>query len=210
MLKPVFLMVPFVCSAVVNSQAQYIIHLKNPSFELDQDFRCSQTPKFWENLGQEFDTPPDVQPGCFDVSTAASHGSLYLSMVVRENGSCEKLGQPLEQWLERDSTYAFSITLARSAVFRAMSKTSNMDAYFTQACALQVIGFNEKTKSTEVLAETVPVYHTEWRDYILELKPKKDRYHYLQIKAIHDPESTSPYNGNILVDNLSPIIQINP
>ncbi|MDX2135976.1 MAG: hypothetical protein SFV52_14420 [Saprospiraceae bacterium] len=190
--------------------AQQIIHLKNPSFELDKKNKCGEEPLYWDNLGDEFETAPDVQPGCFNVTTYALHGTLYLGLVVRDNGTGESVGQALNGQLEKDSTYLFTLSLARAPVLTSMSRTTGREASYNKACSLQIYAVHTDDKRTELIGETYPVAHTDWKDYTFEFRPTLGSYNYLQLKAVFSPESDGFYNGNILIDNLSAITQKTP
>ena len=75
---------------------------------------------------------------------------------------------------------------------------------------LQVIGINTQNRQSELLAETTPVGHTDWKNYRFKLQPQMDDYDYLQLKVFYVVGTNTAYNGNILIDNLSPIIQETP
>ena len=191
-------------------RAQQIIHLKNPSFELNRKAMSGETPVFWDDLGEEFESPPDIQPGYFAVKKAALHGDYNLGMVVRDNATFESIGQLLDGKLLKDSLYSFTAALARSDVYISLSRTTRQQSNYTEACVLQIIGTNKKNKQSELLAETTPVEHTDWKNYRFELRPQSDDYDYLQLKVFYVVGSIEAYNGNILIDNLSPIIQETP
>ena len=95
--------------------AQTTIQFKNPSFEGNP----IPSPKIsgWSDCGSiEFRgvSPPDLQPGFFEVDMAPIDGSTYLGMVTRAYGSYESVCQRLDSVLIADSLYQFSIYMAKS------------------------------------------------------------------------------------------------
>ncbi|MFZ4634983.1 MAG: hypothetical protein ACOYNO_12310 [Saprospiraceae bacterium] len=194
----------------LTTQGQQIIHLKNPSFELNKESKSGEAPVYWVDMGSEFESPPDIQPGKFDVRNPAAHGSYYVGMVVRDNRTTESIGQTLEGKLFKDSLYTFSVSLARSNLYISLSRLTGQQAFFSEACVLQVIGINTQNQQSELLAESTPVEHTDWKNYVFQLRPQMDSYDYLQLKVFYVDGTDLPYNGNILIDNLSPIIQETP
>jgi hypothetical protein len=192
------------------TQGQQIIHLKNPSFEMNREAKSGEAPVHWVDMGPEFESPPDIQPGSFSVKTPAVHGNYYLGMVVRDNSTFESIGQSLNGKLLKDSLYSFSAALARSDLYISLSRATGQQTNFSDACVLQIIGTNTKNKQSELLAETTPVEHTGWKNYRFQLRPQSGDYDYLQLKVFYVVGSNEAYNGNILIDNLSPIIQETP
>jgi len=59
----------------------------------------------------------------------------------------------------------------------------------------------------QLLVETDLVPNTEWRDYSLVFTPNEDHM-YFMIQAFYKTPSLIPYNGNILVDYLSNIVEV--
>ena len=64
----------------VNIHSETNIHLSNPSFESLPG--PSIIPKDWTACNFNDETPPDTQPGSFDVEKSAFHGYTYLGLVV--------------------------------------------------------------------------------------------------------------------------------
>lgn len=187
--------------------AQDTIALVNPSFE--DDFpRAQALPSGWIDRGNPNESPPDIQPGVFNVFLQASNGLTYVGLVVRDNNTWEGIGQPLNGWMMKDSTYSFSLDLARAKELLSESRATGMRTNFAVACILQIWVFNSETKQRELLAFTEPVVHNRWERYEFKLKPLKGNYNEINLFAYYKANTVSPYNGNILIDNCSPIVQI--
>ncbi len=189
----------------VSIWGQEVINLRNPSFEGKPG--AGITPSFWKNIGADQESPTDIQPGFFGVNTRPHHGETFVSMVVRGNSTWEGIGQQLKGGkLMKDSVYAFSLWLARPTEFAAMSRITMEEAYYTRAVVLRVWGYNNATKTEELLAETDPVTHTKWMRYDFILKPSKSDFDEIQLIAYYDDDK-APYNGSVLVDDCSEIVR---
>ena len=203
------LVVLAVAGAALLSAQEERLHLQNPSFELDQR-ACCVVPAFWYDLGEELETPPDIQPGAYDVELKAWHGEKYVSLVVRDNGTREGIGQTLQGGaLRQGERYVFSLLLARSSIFNSLSRVRQMPVSFVRAAAVRISAYDPETQMRETLIETPIVAHTDWRQYDLEISPRERDYTDIWIEAIHEPEAKEYYNGHVLVDNISPIVRKN-
>ncbi|MBX2817033.1 MAG: hypothetical protein KTR24_13590 [Saprospiraceae bacterium] len=197
-----------------NLFAQEIV-LDNPSFE-DVPIH-SLPPSLWTDCGTPGETPPDVQPsGAWGVYRPAFHGNTYLGMVTRENGTFEALGQRLKQPLRKGQCYRFSAHLCMSADYwSAVVPATGADPSnvvwqnlprknFSHPIIFEVVGTNGNCAEGEVLCSSPAVDHQEWKKYAFTFTPTKQATH-LVIRAHINRDSTKSYNGNLLVDHLSPI-----
>ncbi len=182
------------------------IELKNPSFESSPT--AGLTPPGWVNLGAEHETPPDIQPGFFGVSLEPQDGDTYLGLVVRgSSNTWEGVGQRLNDFLKRDSTYSFSLWLTRSNSYKSPMKSDPEIVNFINPTILKIWGYNTRTKQEELLAESQPVGHSKWIRYEFVLKPTLTDFDELDLMAYFAPGFEGK-NGNLLIDNCSPILEI--
>lgn len=188
------------------ASAQDTLRLENPSFE-DEFPTSGQVPKGWVNRGSPGESPPDIQPGEFNVFWPAEQGQTYVSMVVRDNNTWEGLGQKLPGLLKKGLAYSFSVSLARSASFYSRSRTTNDPSPFGMSCVLQIWGANTASGKRELLAVTQPIAHNQWQRYSFELAPQENDYDELQLQAYFKENVVKAYNGNLLIDNCSLIIK---
>ncbi|MFN4081258.1 MAG: hypothetical protein ACK4NS_10180, partial [Saprospiraceae bacterium] len=131
--------------ALLSAQEERL-HLQNPSFELDQR-ACCIVPAFWYDLGEELESPPDIQPGAYDVELKAWHGEKYVSLVVRDNGTREGIGQTLQGGtLRKGERYAFSLLLARSSTFNSLSRVRQLPVSFVRAVAVRISAYDPETR----------------------------------------------------------------
>jgi len=179
------------------------IELKNPSFEADEP-SPNKVPTGWVNLGAADQTPPDIQPGFFQVIIPAQDGDAYVGLVVRENNTWEGVGQKLDRVLQKDSSYSFSLFLSRSNTLQSPTAETSELKRFNNPTVLKIWGFNTKTKEEELLADSQPVSHSKWVRYEFVLKPTLADFDELDLMAYYAPgfEQT---NGNLLIDNCSAI-----
>lgn len=185
-------------------QAQ--INLDNPSFE-EQMPSPGRVPSFWVDLGEETATPPDIQPGFFQVDLPPQQGRTYLGLVVRETNTWEGVGQRLDHFLKKDSAYTFSLWLARSNVYRSPTALSTEPVNFNAPTILKIWGYNTETKQEELLAESQAVGHSKWLRYEFVLKPSMADFDELDLMAYYAPGHEKK-NGNLLIDDCSAIVKI--
>ena len=183
-----------------------VIHLRNPSFEDTPQHSIS--PKDWQNCGFPSESAPDVQPnGGFSVNKPAYDRTSYVGMVVRDNDTWESIGQQLSDSLRKGQAYAFSLHLAQSETYISSSRIKPVQVNYNTPCKLRIWGGNSLCHKKQLLAESQPINHHEWMEYTFQFIPNED-YQYFILEAFYDVPVLLPYNGNILVDNASPIIQI--
>ena len=185
----------------LSGSAQQALPLMNPSFEgLPM---CCEAPRGWMDCGSYEESPPDIQPGSFLVSLPAADGKTYLGLVVRDNGSSEKVAQILDWKLQQDSTYTFRAALAHSAKFLSISRKSGGEANYTTPVVLKIWGSEGDCLKTELLAVSKPIANTEWQYFEFELTPNAADYSWIILEADFNPALSKFYNGNLLIDDIS-------
>ncbi len=202
------------------------IKLNNPSF-MDIAHRggndFNRGPRGWQDCGAFNETPPDVQPNpsiafkgedvaFFGVTLPAQDGPTYMGMVVRDNDTQEAVGQRLSAPLEGGKCYEMSLHLARSKTYLSGSNLRDSSGEpimvdFTKAIKIRIYGGNSYCQKTELLGETPLVNNTKWKKYELRFEPTTN-HRFILIQAFYKTPTLFPYNGNVLVDNLSDIVPI--
>ncbi|MEZ4981208.1 MAG: OmpA family protein [Saprospiraceae bacterium] len=182
------------------------IRLNNPSFE---DYPKNSTcPKGWLDCGFEGETPPDVQPGGgFEVNKQAFHGGTYLGLVVRDNDTWEAVAQRMSRPMKRGKCYEFNIYLSRSEIYQSLSKETNLPANYVTPAVFRIWAGNTYCERRELLGETSRVINTRWLEYKFRFEPS-DFYTYITFEAYYKTPTLFPYNGNVLVDNASYIVEV--
>lgn len=179
---------------------QQRIRLKNPSFE-DKP-KAGEVPSDWHDCSFNGETPPDVQPGSFQVTLPPQDGYTYLGLVVRDNETWEAVGQGLPQPLLKDSVYELRIYLARSELYFSTSRLTGQEVNYATPVILQVWGGTSYCEKAELLATSPLITHTVWKEYALEISPlEQDKYDYITLEAYYKTPTQFPYNGNLLLDN---------
>lgn len=191
--------------------AQEVITLTNPSFE--DTPAAGSPPAGWYDCGEKrfpLESPPDVQPsGDWDVTKPAQHGRSYLGMVVRENDTWESVSQKLNGSLKKGKKYSFSIYLCTSDIYKsATSRNRNTRVNYVTPAVLRIFGGQSYCDHGAILlAESKIVRNNDWQIYNFTFKPNRD-ISYITLEAYYETPVLFPYNGNILVDNASPIREI--
>lgn len=182
------------------------IYLTNPSFE-DMP-RHSIAPSGWYDCGFPGESPPDVQPsGEFSVTRPANHGSTYLGMVVRDNDTWEMVSQKLSRPLKKGQCYEFSLDMARSELYISLSRANNERANYVNPAKLRIWGGYGHCDKQYLLDETGLVGNHTWMKFNFKFEPIAD-YTFITLEAFYETPTLFPYNGNVLVDNASPISPI--
>ncbi len=194
-----------------------VIRLKNPSFEgipkgggADNFFLPG-----WSDCARYYfpnETPPDIHGNntdLFSVKHSPQEGSTFLGMVARElSESWEMVSQRLERNLTAGRCYEFKIHLAKSDVYLSFLRGKNKNEHnFDKPLKLRIWGSSISCKKTQLLAESPMVDHKEWQEYSFQFKPKAD-YIFIMLEVFYKTPVLVPYNGNMLIDNASDIVEI--
>lgn len=184
--------------------AQQEIYLLNPSFEKDPE---SRIPSSWQNCEYENNNHVHIQPGVFKVSKAPVEGKNYVGMLFKDDHSIASIGQLLEDTLKAGQCYKMSLYLARSELYLHESPNSDLAKNHTTPGKLKIWGAVATCDKEELLAETSLIINTRWLKYDFMFEPATDLT-YLVLEAHYREPTLFPYNGNVLIDNASPITPI--
>lgn len=200
---------------VAGGDEQPII-LSNPSFEGFP--KLSYTPTGWYDCGFPGESQVDLHPvpaSEFKVDKTSYDGNTYLGMVVRANDTWEAVGQRLKKPLIGNNCYEFSMHLSRSSTYlSALSSNSSIanaaapkKINFATPVKLRIWGGNGYCGKKELLAESSLVINTRWLEFNFRFEPKQN-YNYIVFEAFYQTPTPFPYNGNILLDNMQPIVPV--
>ncbi|TAK31755.1 MAG: OmpA family protein [Saprospiraceae bacterium] len=187
------------------------IMLTNPSFE-GKPAQGGNDGRFnlpgWSNCGAPNETPPDIHPvvgGSFQVAQTPHDGNSYLGMVVRDNNTWETVSQRLESPIVAGKCYDFSIDISRSENYLSPSiSDSSLIVHYSVPARLRIWGGNGLCGKVELLGETSVIHHTRWLTYPFKFTPEKT-HNYIVLEAYYNTPNS---NGNILLDNASPIFPV--
>jgi len=222
-MKNLFIVIFSVCAWGLNAQLD-TIRLSNPSFEdnprkggyYNNPFQAQQNNiKGWYDCGIihfSEETAPDIHPSDYwENRKQPSHGDTYLGMVTRDNDTWESVSQELPVPLQGGKCYSFSIELSKSRQYISGSRLNAEDKpkyNYTTPAVLRMWGGFGYCGTNELLAESIPVDNSEWKTYSFKLSPEAN-YKYITFEAFYKVPVVIPYNGHILVDNCSDLIEIN-
>jgi hypothetical protein len=196
--------VPF---SVMASSDTNLIYWNNPSFEEDMGSH-STIPNRWA-ICRTRQSPPDIHSNhqkYFDVKVNASEGRNFVGMVVRDDNTFEHIAQRLNGSLEKDTIYEFDIDLSLSSRFISLSKTTMNPENFNNPTVLRIWGSNDIcSQEAQLLFETTTIDNHEWERYAIQFVPN-DEYEFIILEAYYDGKNR--YNGNLMIDNLSPIRKV--
>jgi hypothetical protein len=196
------------------AQSQVFTHspapilLANPSFEGNVGYGV--LPGGWFSCAFNAESPPDTHPvpeGHFGVTQKPKDGVSYLGMVVRDNGTTELVSHKLQQPFLAGQCYSLSVHLCKSEHLRSRSRLTNFDADYDNPTVLRIWGGASPCGKKELLAVSPPIGHTAWVKYSFLVK-SLETLQYLSLEAYYVEGSSRVYNGNILIDDFSPILPI--
>ena len=218
-MRILLLLIITMSSMGMNAQSD-VITLSNPSFEdTPRQGGAANGIKGWYDCGIinfPEESAPDIHPQDFWENTKqASHGDTYLGMVVRDNETWESVSQRMSSPMKAGQCYSFSMELSRSAKYLSGSRFA-LEKYndksqtysYTTPTVVRVWGGSGYCDTKELLAETVPVKHSEWKTYSFKLSPSFN-HKAITIEAYYKVPVLVPYNGHVLIDNCSDITEIN-
>lgn len=194
-MKPGTVLLTSLLLFALKSQTQVIIPLANPSFEEIPDWESGW--KYCES------SPPAIQPGNYKVEKPASDGEAYLALVVRDDSTREAISQQIPVSLQEGLKYELRADLMRAELFLMEAPTKNEVVNYATPVILRIWGGNTPCEKQELLHTTPLITTSRWLRYTLPLEPQNGDYNYLTLEAFHKDPVLFPYNGNLMLDNLT-------
>lgn len=204
--------------------AQQIIGLSNPSFE-DEPRKGSGYTNIknakrnniigWYDCGIinfPNETAPDIhgeRSEYWNIQIIPNDGSSFLGLVVRDNDTWESVSQELRVYLNSGNCYHFTIDLSMSNSYMSGSRLNNDNVpnySYNTPSVISIWGGDTYCEKKELLYESLPIDHQDWRTYEIIFEPITSMKHFT-IEAYYKNEDNS-YNGNILIDNISEINRV--
>lgn len=183
------LFIVLACCLSTSIQGQKLIYFDNPSFEGEP--ADATVPVGW--LPCEEGTTPDILPGFWGVYREASEGDTYVGLITRGDGTWESITQRLEATLAKGECFRFTLDLARAATYNQ----------YNRPIKLRVWGSARKCEKNQLLLETDFINHTFWKPYEVSFYAKGP-INYIIFEAFYQ-EGPFRHQGNLLIDNLSPV-----
>jgi outer membrane protein OmpA-like peptidoglycan-associated protein len=195
-----------------------IIKIKNSSFEGNDQagqYDYFNLP-FWHDCAPDHyfrETAPDIHSSTsnhFSVQHLPYDGKTFLGLVTREiRETYEMVSQQLSTPMKANTCYKFSIYLAKADVYLSPVSATVEDSKknFNSAIKLRIWGSDGDCSKIQMLAQTTLVNHSDWRQYNLKFKTSRD-YSHILFEAYYKTPVLVPYNGNILLDKASDIVEV--
>lgn len=209
-ISKLILVLPCILMYSSYTAAQDIIQLNNPSFE-DRPHAGGQGIvgiKDWYDCGRinfPAESPPDIHPGGFwKNEILPNDGDTYLGMVTRDNETWESVSQRMNSPLQAGKCYEFSIDLAKSDTYISNSRVNTNDTNYVRPTVLRIWGGAGPCTENQLLAESPPINHQDWRTYNFEFNPSF-RVGSITLEVFYKTPVLDPYNGHLLIDNASDI-----
>lgn len=180
----------------------------NPSFEEDSPHR-SKKPAQWVNcIDYVANSPVDIHgrgAKFFEVTETAKDGNNFIGMVARTDRSFEVMSQLLPKALEGGKSYFFKVHLCAAKAYISMSRHSRQEENFNEILKLRVFASHYPCDSGKLIAQSDWINSSEWEAYTVHFDLEEgEQYEYIRVQTFYDNEE-EPCNGNILLDDFSPI-----
>lgn len=207
MFKKIIFLYFFQCTILLIGFSQTdTIFLNNPSFEGIP--RTGILPKGWINCNENPEILPDVHPsGSLGVNKRAVDGDTYIALLTDDNGGLEKVSQQLSKPLKANQCYFFKLSLCRTSAYKSLTRILAEEKAYNTPIRLTIWGANDACQKVEKLAESNEVNNTNWLDFVFTFQPEKN-YTHLILQAGSIDHVYADENGNVLIDNASPIIPL--
>lgn len=166
------------------SFSSYSQTIRNPS--LEGPTGSNNTPIRWMKCGQE--STPDTQPGYWGETKAPSDKTSYLQLVVRQDGTNEKVTQILSGKMQQDSVYYFFLDLAKATL--------------EEPCKLRIWAGYGFCGKAQLLWESPSIEHNEWRTYLACFTAEAD-FSSIMLESIHSGIELN--QGKVSIDNMKGI-----
>jgi gliding motility-associated-like protein len=180
----------------VSAQCSFAQSISNPSFEGRAGY--SLAPPEWYPCNAY--STPDTQPGAWNVTTVASDGDTYISLVTRglngdeKNDTKEAIYTTFTSPFTIGNTYQISLDLAFAPNF-------NDYWYYPdwRPVKLKIYFTNNNCEKTTLAWESPVISGAQWVTHSFFYTATPDlTYFLMEANCAKDV----PYNGNILVDNI--------
>lgn len=188
--------------------------LINPSFEGEpsvgraiDDYKLIDGWEDWDLF--ESQTPPDVhgrRTKYWNVQRQPQDGNCYVGLTTRANRTWECFGQKLRDPLKVGEQYVLTLYLCRDYRYASQVRDLNTAVdpksemvLFDSPTIVRIWGSNTVASLDELLDQSEPVTHEDWKQYTFNLQPSKN-IRYIVIEAYY-PANTKPGNGHVLIDN---------
>ena len=140
-------------------------------------------------------TTPDILPGFWGVLTEAFEGETYMGLITRADGTYEQVGHRLKSPLKPNECFSMSLYLAHSSTY----------AGYNLPIKLRIWGGKSRCAKSQLLADTGPIKNEDWEKFTFNFFTNEE-FHYLIFEAQVMDGIYFSYNGNVLIDAISPIM----
>lgn len=130
----------------------------------------------------------------------------YWSLTVREDGQCITLGQHLQVHLKANECYLWMLRVRYADYYMKFSDYTNRLTSFKKPARLIIWGGTNQCIKKEILAQSAVITNSDWQWHQFYLLPGED-YSHIMIEAYFE-SNEGKYNGNVLLERVSPIYTI--
>lgn len=160
----------------------------------------------WQNEGIQGATPPDLHilnQNKWGVTQTPADGEKYVGLVTRFHESYEGISQKLKRALHEHQEYMFTLQVCTFAEYEMQE--APIPEGNQQPIVLRVWGkYSKREMEWQELFTSSPIQNIDWEKLTVSFMPVSQIDH-IKIGAYWEEGVLFPHNGNILIDDLSPI-----
>jgi hypothetical protein len=158
----------------------------------------------YESISQKLSRP--LKSGrCYKLSGYFSLSETYQSVTRRSFDSSR--GVPMIQNGKKRKQVSWSYWLTHDEENLIIVKDEPVPEDFSHPVELLIWGGFENCKRNQLYVHSGPINQHTWTPFTLEFSPD-DNHDHITIGAFFEYGYAAPYNGHLLIDGLSPIIEI--
>lgn len=206
-MQRILLVVLMLCATQLAGQEKRPVIFNN--YSLEDIPKDAKPPIGWYDCSAPGMTPIDVHPsGQFGVEKPPVHGNSYVGFVTRDNNTREMFGQQLPAPLQAGTGYSFKVFIGRSRFYLSRSLKTTLEANYVAPVRLRIWGGFKNCDCYQLLAESPPVEHFDWKSYqFLFVADKAYTHLQFEVAPVFDAPQLAD-NGHLLVDNLGPLLPL--
>lgn len=167
-------------------------------WEISSDLTSTNNP-------DQFCSPED---DIWNVNKIAVDGNCFTGLVVRDDGSNEKMIQKLKKPLIKGTKYSLSFFASMSSSMASISPKSKREKVsFGNPVSLEFY-IGKRRKMGLLIFQVENILNTDWKEYIVEFTPTVDSIFFWFESTNSAAMFDANYNGNVFIDDIK-VVEVN-
>lgn len=187
-----------------------VTDIKVPNAGFEQHSSKYETADHWIKCHNGYRTRPRLISNSnqrHNINKFAWEGKSFIGLTTQDDGSRQIMSVELAREMKANTCYEMTVWLAKSSVYDYYDHALSSGVDHTHPVRLKIYGGDRVCRPTESLASSPVVEHESWTAYTFYFKPTQ-KISVLSFRADYE-SGYNPYNGHILLDDISMIEKIN-